>query len=95
MSMNLRCDEMPFIPQIGTWESELIFSRNEYGEPDGGAEGVVRRLIFWMRHQRQHRYNSLAYDPEAQVMHWERWGSLIQRVQTAAKNATVLHFEIR
>lgn len=81
MSMNLVVKNADFdMPQIPTWDSELIMSINpETNKPDGGHKGVHRRLITWMRGRRQQVFNSLAHDRASQITLDIVWSDQIER----------------
>jgi len=55
--MNLGCSHFE-VYQTPTYITELILSRNEDGEYDGGMKGVARRYVSWCRYERQHQYNT-------------------------------------
>jgi hypothetical protein len=81
MSMNLRSDALP-LRQTNTWESNLIFSANEYGDPDGGWEGVARRYLFWAKMRYQAQFNACSSSFEKQEEIAAAWGDHIREIET-------------
>lgn len=92
MSINLQCDEMPFLPQIGTLDTLLILSYDNEGESDGGQEGVARRLVLFLRSQRQTDVNRAAKDPTEQKDTLIYWDTLIQNVLDVLNEQDTLNF---
>lgn len=91
MSMNIACKEME-LPQIGSWESELILSYNSQGESDGGWEGAFRRLVLFWRMNCQHEFNRESTNPERQQEIKEYYFGLIEQLRNCMDEQKVLHF---
>lgn len=90
MSMNLHCDELP-LPQIGTWASELILSAGESKNPDGGWQGVRRRLLlYWkMLEQNEHYVTHGPYLKRQLIEHYQGLREPFEKAKGP------LHFSIR
>ena len=92
MSMNIVCKEME-LPQIGTYESELILSYDvEHKRLDGGWKGVCRRLIWYWKMHHQYDFNRECTNPERQQEINDYYHGLIRQLQECMAAHKVLHF---
>ena len=92
MSMNLHCKEFNVPDQIGTYDTYIILSANEKGNPDGGWKGVVRRLRLYWERVRQDDFNHYSTDPEQQADVNAYFERKVARLEKALAENKVLHF---
>lgn len=61
MSTNLRAKEFEVPYQIGTYDSEIIYS-----DKDGGWKGVKKRYILYLKREHQSDYKLYGHDRKKQ-----------------------------